>query len=65
MKCTSVMSSFSTFITERICGAVNNSFDHIAVRQHENYVRFWHLINCESGNMIGGEPELYQLICLS
>ena len=43
VKYTSVMSSFSSFIIDKICGAVNNDFDNLAAAgQHENYARFWH-----------------------
>ena len=39
----SVMQSFSSFIIDRICWAVNNGFDHLAAaRQHENYALFGH-----------------------
>ena len=64
-------------IIEGICGAVkkvakgnaygaNNGFNRVAAAgQHDNYARFWHWTNQESGNLIGGEPELSQLICIS
>ena len=60
------MLSFSSFIITRICGAVNNGFDHIAAAgQHEKYTLFWHQTNQELVNLISGEQESCQVICLS
>ena len=40
LKYRSGMPNVSSFIIERICGAVNNGFDHLAAAgQHENYAR--------------------------